>query len=201
MASASVLSERESQSSTRAGIEMNQLGVLLFVLSEAAFFLLLILAYAYFMTFPENGPTPKGSLDPLFTGLFSLLLWASSFTVWQAGRSLKQGKPRGLAAWLVVTILLGVGFLIGQGIEWARLITEGTTISRNLFGTTFFTLTGFHGAHVIIGLLMLGILFGFATRGAFKGSSRAVDSVSIYWHFVDGVWIIIYSLIYLTIVF
>jgi cytochrome c oxidase subunit I+III len=183
-------------------MEKHKLAMVLFLLSEATFFALLILAYAYFRTLPENGPTPQGSLSPLVTGLFSLCLFSSSFTVWQAGRSLRRQEPRGLAVWLLATIVLGVAFLAGQGIEWAKLIRAGTTVSTNLFGTTFFTLTGFHGAHVLIGLAMLGALLGLAREGAFKGpQSAAVESISLYWHFVDGVWVVIFSLVYLTIVF
>jgi heme/copper-type cytochrome/quinol oxidase subunit 3 len=182
-------------------MEKNKLAMILFILSESAFFGLLILAYAYFRTLPDNGPTPQSSLSPLVTGFFSLFLLSSSFAVWQAGRNLKQQKPRRAAAWLLLTVILGVTFLIGQGIEWAKLISHGTTVSRNLFGTTFFTLTGFHGAHVIIGLVMLSILLGLARTGAFKGpESPAVESVSLYWHFVDGVWIVIFLLVYGTIV-
>jgi heme/copper-type cytochrome/quinol oxidase subunit 3 len=183
-------------------MEKHKLAMVLFILSESAFFALLILAYAYFRTLPENGPRPEGSLSPLVTGLFSLCLFASSYTVWQAGRSLKRQEPKGLAVWLLATIVLGIAFLAGQGLEWARLIRGGTTISRNLFGTTFFTLTGFHGAHVLIGLVMLGLLLGLARAGEFRGpQSPAVESISIYWHFVDGVWVVIFSLVYLTIVF
>jgi heme/copper-type cytochrome/quinol oxidase subunit 3 len=183
-------------------MENNRLGMILFIASETVFFAALILAYAFYRTFPQQGPTPQGSLSPLLTGFFSLFLFSSSFTVWQAGRSLGQQKPRRMAAWILVTILLGIVFLVGQGIEWAKLIAEGTTISRNLFGTTFFTLTGFHGAHVIIGLIILGAVFGLTLAGEFQGpKSAGVDVAAIYWHFVDAMWVIIYSVIYLTIVF
>jgi heme/copper-type cytochrome/quinol oxidase subunit 3 len=183
-------------------MENNKLGMILFIASESVFFAALIMAYAFYRTFPEQGPTPKESLDPLLTGFFSLFLFSSSFSMWQAGRSLEQQKPKRMAIWVAVTILLGITFLVGQGIEWAKLITEGTTISRNLFTTTFFTLTGFHGAHVIIGLIILGTVLGLTLAGEFPGpKSAGVDVASMYWHFVDAVWVVIYALIYLTIVF
>jgi heme/copper-type cytochrome/quinol oxidase subunit 3 len=183
-------------------IHQNALGMLVFIGSESVFFAALILSYAFYRTFPDQGPTPQGSLNPLFTGFFSLFLFSSSFTMWQASRSLTQQKPRRMAAWILATMLLGFIFLVGQGIEWARLILGGTTISSNLFTSTFFTLTGFHGAHVILGLFILGTVFGLTLSGQYKGpKSSGVEAASIYWHFVDGVWVVIYSVIYLTIVF
>lgn len=184
------------------GIEANRLGMLIFIASEGVFFLALIMAYLFYRTFPAQGPSPQDSLDPLLTGFFSLFLFSSSFTMWQATRSLAQKKPKRMAVWLLATMLLGVIFLVGQGIEWAGLIQQGTFIGRNEFATTFFTLTGFHGAHVIIGLLILGTVLGLTLAGDFPGpKSAGVDVASIYWHFVDGVWVVIYSVIYLTIVF
>jgi heme/copper-type cytochrome/quinol oxidase subunit 3 len=184
-------------------IENNKLGMLVFIMSESVFFAALIMAYAFYRTFPgQTGPSPDSSLDPLFTGFFSLALFSSSFSVWQAGRNLKQGKIKGMAAWIVVTMVLGFIFLVGQGIEWARMVLEGTVVRSNLFTSTFFTLTGFHGAHVLIGLVILGVVLALTLAGEFKGPEEAgVDAASIYWHFVDAVWVVIYSVIYLTIVF
>ena len=94
-------------------------------------------------------------------------------------------------------MVLGAVFLTGQGNEYASLIGEDVTISRDLFGTTFFTLTGFHGLHVLIGLIMLGTLFGLELKRKVPNPSKAMESVSIYWHFVDAVWIIIFPVVYL----
>ena len=97
-----------------------------------------------------------------------------------------------------VTILLGAIFLFGQGMEWSALIKKNVTISSGLFGTTFFTLTGFHGFHVFVGLIMLSVLLGLALAGDFRNQqSSAVETVSLYWHFVDAVWIVIFSIVYL----
>ncbi len=179
-------------------MEKNKIGVLAFIASEATFFILLIIAYVYYQILPANGPTAATSLDPLTTGVFSLFLFASSFTVWRAGKSLSAGNRRAFSTWLIATFLLGIIFLAGQGAEWSRLIAAHTTISTNRFGTTFFTLTGFHGAHVLIGLLALAIMASLAITGNIQGTQSAgVEAISLYWHFVDVVWVVIYGVIYL----
>jgi len=176
----------------------NRMMVGFFVASESFFFLMLILAYVNFHGSQVDGPTAVNSLNPIVTGIFSLFLLASSFTIWLAGKSLKNKNHRMLKFWLLVTILFGAIFIFGQGMEWAGLIEKNITISRNVFGTTFFSLTGFHGFHVCVGLIMLSILLVLALFGDFKGpKSDAVECISIYWHFVDGVWIVVFSVIYL----
>jgi heme/copper-type cytochrome/quinol oxidase subunit 3 len=184
-------------------MDKNRLGMILFLGSESVFFALLILAYGYFRTVPEPGPTAAGSLDPLLTGIFSLFLFASSLTIWFADRDMRKGNRNRFLFWQLMTILFGLIFLSGQGYEWRNLILNGTMISTNLFGTTFFTLTGFHGLHVIIGLIMLSIVLGMTLSGRLTSpqSADGVFTISLYWHFVDAVWVVIFSLIYLTIVF
>jgi heme/copper-type cytochrome/quinol oxidase subunit 3 len=181
-------------------IERNKLGIIFFIGSETVFFALLILAYLYFSSAANanSGPTAASTLDPLVTGLFSLFLFSSSFTMWRAGKNLEHKNHSRLRFWLLATIGLGGVFLLGQGLEWSHLIGQGATISRNLFGTTFFTLTGFHGFHVLVGLIALAILLGLAWAGDFKeAKSPAVDSISLYWHFVDVVWVVIFSVVYI----
>ncbi len=100
--------------------------------------------------------------------------------------------------WLIATIVLGLIFLVGQGLEYWRLLTNNVTVSRNMFGTTFFTLTGFHGFHVLVGLVMLAAFTGIAMTGRFKGPrSGALSALSLYWHFVDAVWVVIFSIVYI----
>ena len=130
----------------------------LFILSETVFFLLLIIAYIQYHRVRGNGPTAADNLDLWRTAVFSLCLFASSAPVWRAGAAFRRGARGRSAAWLGATVLLGLVFLIGQGIEYAGLLHRDVTISRDLFGTTFFTLTGFHGLHVGIGLLVLSVL-------------------------------------------
>jgi heme/copper-type cytochrome/quinol oxidase subunit 3 len=172
--------------------------MLCFIASEATFFTLLILAYIYYHVVANNGPTAANSLDPVKTGIYSLFLLSSSVTIWQAGKSLERQRRNAAIGWLVATVILGGVFLFGQGQEYLHLLNSDVTISRNLFGTTFFTLTGFHGLHVFAGLVAITVLAGLGATGAFHGPrSSAVETVSLYWHFVDVVWVIIFSVIYL----
>ena len=179
-------------------MERNKLAMVLFVISESIFFLLLICAYVFYHRTGGQGPSAASSLDVLKSGLFSAALLSSSVTVWLAETSFEKQRRRLGGAWLLATILLGAVFLGGQGSEYAHLLREHVTISRNLFGTTFFTLTGFHGFHVLIGLVLLTILLGLATAGkAYEPTAPAVAAISIYWHFVDGVWVAVFSVVYL----
>jgi heme/copper-type cytochrome/quinol oxidase subunit 3 len=179
-------------------IEKTKLGMLLFLASEAFFFAMLILAYVYYRGASPDGPNAATSLDVPSAAIFTAFLLGSSGTLWLAERSMAQERPAGLRLWLLVTVVLGAVFLVGQGWEYLRLIQENVTIDRNLFGTTFFTLTGFHGLHVFSGLIALAILSGLAFAGWFTGPHAvAIESVGWYWHFVDVVWIVIFTLIYL----
>ncbi|HSH77742.1 MAG TPA: heme-copper oxidase subunit III [Herpetosiphonaceae bacterium] len=178
-------------------MEKNRMGMLLFLASEAMFFSVLILAYVYYRGPGVEGPTAETALDPVTTGIFTIFLLASSVTFWLAERSIARQRELRARLWLLATVHLGVIFLIGQGWEYFNLFRENVTIDRNLFGTTFFTLTGFHGFHVFGGLVAIAILTGLSATGHFRGPhSVAVETVGLYWHFVDVVWIIIFALIY-----
>lgn len=184
-------------------MDRNKLGMLLFIISESFFFGMLILAYVYFnyRGAPIEGPTAATSLQPATAAIFTLVLLSSSVTLWLAERNLARQRRGGTQRWLLVTVVLGATFLLGQAWEYRHLISEDVTISRNLFGTTFFTLTGFHGLHVLSGLIALTILLGLLLTGrlgAFHRHAMAVETVGWYWHFVDVVWIIIFALIYVA---
>jgi len=171
------------------------MGMTIFVASEAIFFLMLVLAYANFHK--VTGATAAAVLDPVKTGVYTVALLSSSFTMWLAEKA-REKETNQVGLWLFVTILLGSIFMIGQGIEYFHLITEKITISRDLFGSTFFTLTGFHGLHVIVGLLLLVLLFALAIFGRkHEPTVIGMQSISIYWHFVDAVWIVVFSMVYL----
>jgi len=174
-----------------------RLAMLLFVASEAVFFILLIVAYVVYHATSSSGADASRYLDIPRTAVFTACLIGSSFTMWRAGLHFRDGRRRPALAWLLATMALGIAFLTGQGSEYVSLIGKNVTISRDLFGTTFFTLTGFHGLHVFIGLIMLGTLFGLELKREVTGSSPAVESVSIYWHFVDAVWMVIFPVVYL----
>ena len=171
--------------------------MLLFIASEAVFFIVLILAYVVYHRTSPSAADAYRYLDVPRTAVFTACLIFSSFTMHHAGIHLKIGRRRPALAWLLATIVLGTVFLAGQGSEYVTLISEDVTISRDLFGTTFYTLTGFHGFHVFIGLIMLGTLFGLELKQRVTSPSEAVESISIYWHFVDAVWLVIFPVIYL----
>jgi len=195
--------QKGAADSEEIGIDKNLQGTALFLASEAVFFVLLILAFVYyhknFFNASSGAPPNAGRvLDPVRTGIYTICLLASSATIWWAGHSLKRGNQRMMRLSLFATVVLGAVFLYGQGREYQRLIGENVTISRNLFGSTFFTLTGFHGLHVFMGLVAIAILFGLALAGAFKKPhSVAIEAISLYWHFVDVVWIVIFATVYL----
>jgi heme/copper-type cytochrome/quinol oxidase subunit 3 len=177
--------------------EKNKASVIAFIISEAGFFGVLILAYLYYNAIPRPGPSAQ-NLDLFKTGIFSLCLFASSFTIWRSEVGLHKGNHRAMAAWLTATIALGGVFIIGQGIEYWHLFRAGVSVSSNLFATTFFTLTGFHGLHVCVGLLALLIVLGLALAGDFKqGRSPALAAVGLYWHFVDVVWVFVLTVVYI----
>jgi heme/copper-type cytochrome/quinol oxidase subunit 3 len=183
---------------TNLKIDRNILGMALFIGSESVFFLLLILAYVNFHNQYGTGAMAAWHLDVFKTGMFSIALFASSFTLWLAEKA--HAKQSGLAIfWMLVTIALGTIFIAGQAIEYAGLIRENLTISRDMFGSTFFTLTGFHGFHVIVGLILLSIALFIMTRGKHQHEITDVGltCVSMYWHFVDVVWIAVFSVVYL----
>jgi heme/copper-type cytochrome/quinol oxidase subunit 3 len=180
-------------------IDKTKLSMWLFLLSEIAFFGVLILAYIYYYRAYADGPNPTTILDPLLTGLFTICLLASSFTLWRAQKSIDRGNQGGLRAWLFATVALGTIFLAGQVWEYLALFRENIVISRSLFTTTFFTLTGVHGLHVFSGLIALTVLLGLALSGHLtQRRAIAVSTVELYWHFVDVVWIVIFTLIYVV---
>ena len=174
-----------------------RLAVLLFLVSEGIFFIFLIVAYIYSQPSEINGPTAHTSLIPWKTGIYTVFLLLSSGTIYLAERSLGRNTKR-FALWMVLTILLGATFLFGEMREYSSLLHKDISISRNLFGSTYFTLTGFHAIHVTLGLLMLLTMLGLILSGRI-GEQRhtSFKAVSYYWHFVDIVWVMVFSVVYL----
>jgi heme/copper-type cytochrome/quinol oxidase subunit 3 len=169
------------------------LGMTAFLASEAVFFTFLIIAYVYFSGAQTAGPSARTALDPKVTAIYTIALIASSVTIWRAGVVAKRRQPPG--RWILASAVLGMVFLAGQGREYARLLANDVTISRDIFGTTFFTLTGFHGFHVLVGVLLLAIVWLLTIVDRQK--TRGLDAVALYWHFVDVVWILIFAIVYI----
>jgi len=165
--------------------------------SEAIFFLCLIVAYLYFWRNSQFQKEVAEHLRIRTTALFTLALLGSSFTFRQAEKNHRRENSRATKLWLIVTILLGFIFLLGQGYEYYQLIKENVLISENEFGSSFYTLTGFHGLHVVIGLIILLIVLLLLLRGYLKSKNNSVmRTVGIYWHFVDAVWVGVFTTIY-----
>ena len=164
------------------------LGVAIFIASESVFFLAIVLAY---VAYRDAGlATARANLDFARTAVFSVALFASSATM-----AFATGTRSG--RWLAATIALGAIFLIGQGSEYARLLSEGIGPGSALFGTTFFTLTGLHGFHVLAGLVALAALFSANRRRAAAVRPVAWEAVALYWHFVDAVWVVVFTVVYI----
>jgi cytochrome c oxidase subunit 3 len=176
-----------------------QWGMLAFLVSEVAFFGALMTAYVTYLGADTSGPTPREALSLPLAFASTLCLVASSWTIHLAEGHQREGRARQFLWLWAGTIALGVVFLLGTAYEWRELIVvHRLTISRNLFGTTFYTLVGFHALHVTIGLLTMLAVLGVMLSGRVPTSDRALTQlVSWYWHFVDVVWIAVFALVYL----
>lgn len=176
---------------------MYKLLVKLVVGTETVFFITLIVTYLYFSHTPTYHMDARNLLDIKTTGVFSLFLFTSSFTLMLAERNQKRGELKKLQVWLLITIICGLVFLFGQGSEYQRLLKSGFSISKNVFSTSFFTLTSFHGMHVLIGVFILSVILGGFSKNKMDVShSNHLSTISIYWHFVDLVWLVVFSVVY-----
>lgn len=185
----------------RGRFDTARLAVAMFIASEAVFFGFLIAAYIYFtVRHGVPGANAGNSLDPGRTLIFTMCLVGSSGTMWMAERRLAASRRAEFRGWLCATILLGGAFISGQAVEYLGLIAKTVTPERSLFAAAFFTLTGFHGFHVLCGLVALGIVLILTFMRSFEARQiSGVGAVAMYWHFVDMVWIVIFSLVYLTV--
>jgi Heme/copper-type cytochrome/quinol oxidase, subunit 3 len=167
-----------------------------FIVAETSLFGVFVVAYLFYLGKSLTGPYPMDVLELPILGTLCLL--SSSATVAPASRALAAGRVGRAGAWLSVTVVLGLAFLAGTAREWYRLIVErGLTIGTNLFGTTYYPLVGLHASHVLIGLVLLSLCVVFAYSGALKAAhANRVELVSWYWHFVDGIWVVVFSVVY-----
>jgi len=186
------LSQREVEwSPTRGRIGMGAL-----IAAEAAIFTIFVVAYLFYVGKSLSGPMPREVLSPPI--FYTVCLLSSSLTIHFAAKALRRGNVRSFGAWWLLTITLGGLFLYGTASEWHRLIYEkGLTISTNLFGTTYYSLVGLHGFHVVVGLVCLSAVMAFTLFGEVKQEhSERIDVLSLYWHFVDAVWIVVFTVVY-----
>lgn len=174
-----------------------RVGMLSLIIGESAIFTIFVVAYVYYIGKSLSGPTPAILEVPWFN---SIALLSSSVTIWLAEREIERGRMRSFIALWGLTMLLGVIFIAGTGVEWHKLIyVDGLTIHTNLFGTTFYSLVGLHATHVVVGLLMLGFVLLFSLMGRVNQShSERVQVLALYWHFVDAVWVIVFSVVYIV---
>jgi len=169
-----------------------------FLASDCMFFGTLIATYMVYKNRSLDGPLPRETLDVPYTSVSAFVLLLSSLTMVLALAAIQHGQERRMRVWLSATALLGCVFLGGQFYEFTTFYKDGLTLSRNLFGSTFFTLTGFHGTHVFIGVFWLLSLVAQSVRGRLhQADSLWVEIAGLYWHFVDIVWILIFTLVYL----
>jgi cytochrome c oxidase subunit 3 len=173
-----------------------RVGMFSLIAAESAIFTIFVVAYIFYLGKSASAPTPQDVLElPIFS---TICLLSSSLTIHLAVRALRQEKIVAFGLWWLVTMTLGTIFLVSTGREWQHLIYEkGLTVSTNLFGTTYYSLVGLHAFHVTVGLLAIALTMIFTLLGKVgpEHSERA-EVFSLYWHFVDVVWVIVFTVVY-----
>jgi cytochrome c oxidase subunit III len=173
-----------------------RVGMFALITAEAAIFIIFVIAYLFYIGKSLSGPMPKDVLRvPVF---YTVCLLSSSLTIHFAVKSIRLNRISSFRNWWFVTVALGAAFLYGTAREWYRLIVEeGLTIRTNLFGTTYYSLVGLHGSHVIVGLILLSLVLVFTLSGQVRQEhSYRLDVLSLYWHFVDAVWVVVFTVVY-----
>ncbi len=183
---------------TSTGLPNTKLAMWLFLASDCLLFGALISTYVLYRNASIEGPFPNDVFDIPYTSVSSFVLLASSLTMVLALAALQRGDVGRSRVWLLATALLGMTFLGGQVYEFTTFAHEELYLTRNMFSTSFFVLTGFHGTHVAVGVLMLLTLFSLSFGGRITPQNAiTVELVGLYWHFVDIVWIVIFTVVYL----
>jgi cytochrome c oxidase subunit III len=196
-------SERSIATATEESVSVSsawrgRAGVIGLIVAESSLFAVFVVAYLFYIGKSLTGPYPRDVLElPLFN---TICLLSSSVTVALAIRALRLGQARRSGQWFLLTLGLGAVFLVGTAREWYRLIVgHGLTISTNLFGSTFYALVGLHASHVSLGIVLLALLSSFAYAGALRGEDLPrAELAAWYWHFVDGVWIVVFTVVYVV---
>ena len=168
------------------------------IVGESAIFTIFVVAYVYYIGKSLTPPYPAQVLEIPFFNTVCLL--SSSVTIWLAERQIERGKMRAFAAWWALTIALGAIFIGGTAMEWHKLIyIDGLTIRTNLFGTTFYSLVGLHATHVGVGLIGLLTILLFTLTGHVRVEhSERIQVFALYWHFVDAVWVVVFTVVYIV---
>ena len=183
---------------TSTGLSNNKMAMWMFLGSECLLFGGLISTYMLYKGRVNSGPQPDQIFDIPFTSVSSFVLLMSSLTMVLAVSAAQRKDDRNTNLWLTITALLGATFVGGQVYEFTAFYREGLGFTTSLFGSSFYTLTGFHGVHVTVGIIMLMALVGMISRDRIPGNkAETVELIGLYWHFVDIVWIVIFTLVYL----
>ena len=199
MQEAAALDHAGHHEDTSTGLNTTKLAMWAFLGSECLFFGALISTYLLYRGRIVSGPKPSDVYDIPYTSVSSFVLLMSSLTMVLALAAIQRGEHHKLRVWLMATALLGITFIGGQVYEFTTFVEEGLNLSVNTFGSAFFVLTGFHGAHVTVGILMLLSLAALSRAGKLgTQDSLKVELVGLYWHFVDVVWIVIFTVVYLV---
>jgi cytochrome c oxidase subunit 3/cytochrome o ubiquinol oxidase subunit 3 len=173
------------------------IGIILLMIAESSLFTIFVVAYLVYNGKSLTGPFPKDVLEiPVVS---SICLLSSSLTIVLAENALKRSQLGRFKLWWLLTILLGLEFLTATGVEWYHLIyKEGLTISTNLFGTTYYSLVGLHASHVVVGLFFLLLVMAVSLMGfPIHHQERRVKFLSWYWHFVDAIWVVVFTVVYI----
>jgi cytochrome c oxidase subunit 3/cytochrome o ubiquinol oxidase subunit 3 len=183
---------------TNTGLSNEKLAMWAFLGSECLLFGALISTYLLYKNRSVTGPYPHDVYDIPFTSASSFMLLMSSLTMVLALASIQRGDIRRMRLWLLATASLGGLFITGQVYEFTSFYREGLSLHTNLFGSSFFVMTGFHGVHVTLGIIMLLSLYTISMRGGLgPEKAEVVELAGLYWHFVDIVWIVIFTVVYL----
>jgi cytochrome c oxidase subunit 3/cytochrome o ubiquinol oxidase subunit 3 len=175
-----------------------RVGMSALIVGESAIFTIFVVAYVFYIGKSLTGPTPQQVLEIPIVGTICLL--SSSLTIWRAEKAIEEDRMANFTLWLAATIALAAAFLTNTALEWKKLIfRDGLTISTNLFGTTFYSLVGLHATHVVVGLFLLSMTLMFSLFGWVDSrQSERFGVIALYWHFVDGVWIVVFTVVYLV---
>lgn len=188
----------EAGHGTTLGVHPSKLLMWLFLGSDCFFFGSLIATYQAYRGQSLVGPHPHEVFNIPYTSVSAFVLLMSSLTMALGVNSIRLGNLRASRIWLLLTAMLGSVFVGGQVFEFTTFVAKGLSLGVNLFGTTFFVLTGFHGAHVTVGIIMLVSLVFASLLGRLRAEQAlTVEVVGLYWHFVDIVWVVIFTVVYL----